>query len=80
MKPRLVVCLCLSALLGVGAAAYCVIGGLGVVIAILAYSGTASVSLLALALVTMPREPKADRSVIAPAPFHHHLIFKGHSG
>ena len=72
VKPRLVICLFVSTLLGVGAAAYSVIGGLGVLVALLAYSGTASVALFGLALLTMPREHKADADhpALLPAPGH----------
>ena len=70
MKPRLVICLFVSALLGVVAAAYAVIGGLGMLVALFAYSGTASVVLLGLSVVTMPRERKAHRPALLPEPGH----------
>ena len=75
MTPRLVICLFVSALLGVGAATYSLIGGLGMLVALLAYSGTASVALFALAFVTMPRERAADADCpgLLPAAGHSNI-------
>ena len=71
MRPRLVICLILSALAGTGAAVFSLIGGLGVLLALLVYSGTTSLTLLGLAVATMPREPKPARPALLPAPGHH---------
>lgn len=71
MTQRLVVCLFGSALLGAGAAIWSVAAGLGVLLALLAYSGTSSVSLFTLALATMPRERTAHRPALLPAPRGH---------
>lgn len=71
LNPRLVLCLVAAALVGVGAAVVAVASGLGVLVALFAYSGASSVSLFGLALATMPREPRAARPALLPAPGRH---------
>lgn len=71
MNPRLVICLLVSALFGVGSAAFSVVSGFGVLVALVAYSGTSSVSLLALAVATMPRARAGRRAALLPAPGRH---------
>ena len=67
MTPRLVIFLFVSALVGVGAAVASVVSGLGVVVALLAYCGASSVSLLGLAVAAMPRAQRAPRGALLPA-------------
>lgn len=64
MRPRLVICMIVSAFAGVAAAGLSLFGGLGFIVAILVYSATTSVTLLALAIATMPREPKPARPAL----------------
>lgn len=71
MNPRLVLCLFAAALIGVVAAAVSLASGLGVLVALLVYSGASSVSLLGLALAAMPRERKAQRPALLPAQGQH---------
>lgn len=71
MNPRLVICLLVSALFGVGSAAFSVVSGFGVLVALVAYSGASSVSLLALAVATMPRARAGRRTALLPAPGRH---------
>lgn len=71
MTPRLVIFLFVSALVGVGAAVASVASGLGFVVALLAYCGASSFSLLGLAVAAMPRTRTAPRRALLPAPHGH---------
>lgn len=73
MSLRLVACLFVSALVGLGAAAATIAAGLGLLLALLAYSFTASATLLVLALATMPRKARPPRPALLPAPSHHEI-------
>lgn len=53
-------CMIVSALAGIAAGALSLAAGLGIIVALLAYSATASVALLLLAIATVPREPRPD--------------------
>jgi hypothetical protein len=76
VSPRLVVCMILSALVGTGAAALCLLGGLGVIVALLAYSGTTSITLFVLAVVTAEDEvSKPARPSLLPAPRQHGIAW-----
>ncbi len=73
MSPRLVICLILSALAGLGAAAGTILSGFGLLLALVAYSGTGSVTLFALAIAVMPRPATASRPAMLAAPAHQPL-------
>ena len=69
MNARLVTCLFVATLSGVGASVFAVVSGAGLLVALFAYSGTSSASLLGLAFATALRQHK-PRPALLPAPAH----------
>jgi Na+/H+-dicarboxylate symporter len=58
VNPQLLVCLLVSALVGIGAAALVVLAGWGVLSALTAYMTTASIATLAVATVFQPGDAR----------------------
>ncbi len=69
LNARLVTCLFVATLSGVGASVFAVVSGAGLLVALAAYSGTSSASLLGLAFATALRQHK-PRPALLPAPAH----------